>query len=109
MAENKISYRDVEEYERLFTLAPPFLLKRIAKRNTNLVSKFKSTIRSYMDNLTEDQKNKLDIILSSDVDELQAIMAEAYSRSHKKQYKILADPKYKGFIEKNLEDIRKMI
>ncbi len=105
----KITYDDVKEYEKLFTLAPSFVLERMAKRNTNLVLKFSDRIQSHLDNLTEDQKNKLNILLSSDVDELQSVMAEAYSRSRKKQYKILANPKYKRFIEDNLDDLRKMI
>jgi hypothetical protein len=62
-----------------------------------------------MDNLTLDQRNKLDIILSSDVDELQSIMDEAYLRSGKRQYQILANPNYKKFIVDNLDGLREMI
>jgi hypothetical protein len=62
-----------------------------------------------MDNLTLDQRNKLDIILSSDVDELQSIMDEAYRRSGKRQYQILANPNYKKFIVDNLDGLREMI
>ena len=62
MCEEKITYADVEEYQGLFTLAPSFLLETFAKRNTNLVLMFKSIIKSYMDSLTEIQKEKLDII-----------------------------------------------
>lgn len=109
MSENKITYSDVEEYEGLFTLAPSFLLETFARRKTNLVSKFKSIIQSYMNDLSDDQKNKLDIILSSEIDELQSIMSEAYHKTSKKQYQILANPKYKEFIEDNLNEIREMI
>ena len=62
-----------------------------------------------MDGLTPDQKNKLDIILSSRTEELQSIMNEAYMKRNLKQYKILADPKYRQFIEDNLDGIRQMI
>lgn len=109
MTDDKITYEDVREYETLFTLAPSFLLERFAKRNTNLVAKFKPIIRNYMDGLTPDQKNKLDIILSSRTEELQSIMNEAYMKRNLKQYKILADPKYRQFIEDNLDGIRQMI
>ena len=109
MENEKITYSDVEEYETLFTLAPSFLLEGFARRNTNLVSKFRSIIQSYMDNLTEIQKDKLNIILKSDIDELQSIMKEAYVRTGIKQYKILANPNYKGFIKDNLDEIRLML
>lgn len=107
--DDKITYEDVMEYESLFTLAPSFLLERFARKNTNLVLKFESIIQGYLDNLTSDQKRKLDIILNSDVDDLQNIMNESYSKTGKKQFRILANPKYKQFIVDNLESIRKMI
>ena len=109
MSEDKITYSDVKEYESLFTLAPSFLLETFAKKNTNLVSKFESIIESYMDNLTDDQRRKLDLVLSSEIEHLQAIMAEAYRLTNKKQYHILANPKYRQFIEDNLEGIRRLI
>ena len=78
MGEDEITYGDIKEYESLFTLAPAFLLERFAKRNSNLVLKFKSTIESHIDNLNDDQKNKLDIILKTDVEDLQNILYDAY-------------------------------
>lgn len=105
MSEEKITYADVEEYQTLFTMAPSFLLETFAKRNTNLAFKFKSIIKSYMDNLTDIQKSKLDIIISSDIDELQSIMNEAYLKTKIKQYEVLANPEYKSFIKDNLDEI----
>ena len=93
MGSDKITYIDVKEYESLFMLVPPFLLERFAKKNRNLVLKFKSTINNHLANLSIEQKNKLDIILNMDADELQSIMGEAYMKSNKKQYKILSNPK----------------
>ena len=75
---NKITYSDVEQYGHLFSLVPSFVINSMAKRNSNLVAKFDSTIKSYLDNLTHDEKIKLDLILSSDVDYLQSVMQEAY-------------------------------
>lgn len=109
MSEEKITYADVEEYQSLFTLAPSFLLETFAKRNTNLVLMFKSIIKSYMDSLTEIQKEKLYIILSTDIDELQSIMNEAYQRTNIKQYKVLANPDYRSFIMNNLDEIRSLL
>ena len=106
---NGISYDDVMEYNHLFTMAPSFILKMMANTNSNLVLKFKSTIQYYMDGLTDEQKSKLNVILSSDIDDLQQIMDESYRKTNKEQYKILANPNNKEFIEKNLSELRKMI
>ena len=106
---DKITYGDVREYENLFIMAPSFLLERFAKRNSNIVSKFKSQIQSHLNNLTDDQRNKLDIILATPTGELQAIMNEAYMKTNIKQYKILANPKSGKFIDNNLDEIRKLI
>ena len=107
--EDKITYEDVKEYHYLFTMAPSFVLEMMARKNSNLVLKFKSTIQSYMDNLDDVQKNKLDIILNSDVDELQSVMDEAYRKTGKRQYQILANPKYKDFIQSNISEIKELI
>ena len=104
-----ISYDDVMEYDHLFTMAPAFILKMMAGTNSNLVSKFRSTVQYYMDGLDDDQKSKLDIILGSDIDDLQAIMKESYAKTNKEQYKILTDPKNREFIDKNLGELRSMI
>lgn len=109
MGEEKITYRDVEEYEKLFSLVPPFLLERFAKKNKNLVLKFESNVRSFLEDLSANQRNKLDIILNTPVNELQCIMDEAYQKTNKKQYKILANPKYGKFIETNLEELCKIL
>ena len=109
MSDNQLTLADVEEYEKFFTMTPPFLLERFAKKNTNIVSKFESKVDKFLANLSENQKKKLDILLTSDIDDLQAIMAEAYEKTNKKQYKILANPKYKPFIETNLNEVRKKI
>lgn len=107
--DEKITYEDVREYEKLFTLAPSFLLERFAKRNTNLVLKFKSPIESHLNNLTDNQKRKLNIMLDTDVNDLQRLMNEAYTKTKIKQYRILANPKYRDFIEYNLSEIGKLI
>lgn len=107
--DDKITYEDVKEYESLFKMAPSFLLERFARKNTNFVLKFQSQIQSHLNNLNPDQKDKMDLILRTDVLTLQHIMHEAYLKSKIKQYKILANPKYRQFVESNLAELRKMI
>ena len=107
--DDKISYKDLEDYQHLFTLAPAFVLKRMASKNSNLVGKFKSTIESHLHGLNEEQRIKLNIILKSDVDELQGLLREAYDKTNIKQYGILSNPKYREFIERNLDELRKMV
>ena len=109
MSENKITLSDVQAYEKFFSLIPSFLLERYAKKNTNLVLKFKSRVESYLAKLSDGQKHKLDVLLNSEIEELQSVMNEAYEHTNKKQYKILANPKYKEFIEVNLNEVRKMV
>lgn len=106
---DKITYEDIEEYGHLFTLAPAFILETMARTNANLVSKFESAIKNHMDNLTPAQRDKLHIILDSDIDYLQEKMAEAFNKTRKKQYRVLANPAYRDFIEKNLNEIKKML
>ena len=106
---DKISYEDIKPYEKLFTATPAFLLERFAKRTTNFVLKFKSKVESFLDGLDDNQKKKLDIVLNSDTEELQAVMADAYEKTNIKQYKILANPKYKEFIQININEIENMI
>ena len=102
--EERISYDDLKEHEHLFTLAPSFVLKRMARKNSNLVDKFKSTIESHLNKLNDEQKRKLHVIVNSDVDDLQELLRQAHENTRIKQYEILANPKYKEFIELNLMD-----
>ena len=109
MSDDKITYSDVEEYEKFFSLIPSFLLERFAKKNTNLVLKFKSQVQSLIDGLNENEKAKLDIVLNIDTEELQGLMNEAYEHDGKKQYKILANPDYKEFVETNINELHELV
>lgn len=106
---DKITCDDVMKYEHLASRVPTFLLSRMAKRNSNLVGKFESQIKPRLATLSDERKRLLDIVLSSEVSDLQAVMGEAFERSGKKQFKILADPKNAGFIESNLDELRKLL
>ena len=59
MSEEKITYDDVKQYEKLFTLTPSFLLERWAKKNTNLVSKFESRVESFLNHMDDNKRKKL--------------------------------------------------
>lgn len=107
--DEKITCDDVLEYQDFFKLAPPFLLKRMAKKNSNLVKKFEPKVKSYLAHLDDNHRKKLNILLNSDIDEIQSILNESYKKTNKKQYKILADPNNKEFIQLNLEELRKMV
>ena len=106
---DKITYEDVLEYQHLFAMAPSFIMERMARKNSNLVKKFKSSVEAHLNSLNHEQREKLIIILNTEVHELQSVMAEAYRKTNNKQFRILANPKYKQFIELNLNELRKMI
>lgn len=105
----KITYEDLKEHEHLFLLAPAFILNGMAKRNSNLVIKFKSAIESHLNALNDEEKSKLHAILNSDVDELQKLLRQAYIQTKIRQYEILSNPKNREFIEMNLRELRKLI
>ncbi|WP_407431877.1 hypothetical protein [Methanobrevibacter sp.] len=107
--QEKITYEDIERYQHLFKFVPAFLLERMAKKNTNLVLKFHSRIAAHLEKLTNHEKNLLNLILNSDIDDLQMLMEDAYGRSNMKQYKILSDPKYREFVELNIDELRKLL
>lgn len=107
--ENEITYDDLKEHQHIFTMAPSFILRAMAKKNSNLVRKFQPTIESHLNKMNEEQKGKLEVILDSDVGDLQNLMKQAYIRTKLKQYQILADPKNREFIELNLNELRKLI
>lgn len=107
--EDKITYDDLKEHEHLFTLAPSFVLKSMARRNSNVVAKFKPAIESHLDKLSEEQRGKLEIILNSNVEDLQNLLRQAYIQTKMKQYEILSNPRNREFIELNLNELRKLI
>ncbi len=109
MSDDKITYEDIQRYEFLLSKVPPLLLGTMIKRKSNLVSKFESQITSKLGSLNEVQEKQLNIILNSEVSELQELLQDAYEKSGKKQYKQLADPKATEFIEKNLSELKKIV
>lgn len=109
MSDQKLTYADVKPYEKLFTMAPSFVLGVMIKKNTNLVEKFKPQVVKFMSNLNDKQKAQLELVFNSDVEDLQLVMKDAYKKTKKKQYKLLADPKNKNFIKKNINELKKIV
>ena len=109
MTEDKITYEDIQKYEFVLSKVPSLLLGTMIRRNSNLVSKFESQIISKLNNLNEVQEKQLNIILNSEVSEIQELLKVAYEKSGKKQYKQLSDPKATKFIEDNLSELKKIV
>jgi hypothetical protein len=52
---------------------------------------------------------KIEKVMNMPVPELQVILYNAYESTNKKQLKILADPNAVPFIEKNLNELEKVL
>ena len=109
MENRKLTYEDVKPYEGLVSKIPTLILKRMISKNSNLVTKFESVILANLDNLDSEQKEQLNLVLESDVDELQALSAESYEKSGIKAFKLMADPNCKDFIELNITELKKLM
>ena len=106
---DKLTCDDVLKYESHVSKVPAFILGRMAMKNSNLVAKFESQIKPRLENLSEHHKQLIDIVLASDVSDLQSVLDEAFQKTGTKQFKILADSKNARFIERNLEEVRKLL
>jgi hypothetical protein len=52
---------------------------------------------------------KIEKVLEMPVPELQEILNKAYEETHKKQFKILANPRAEPFIGGNLRELKKVL
>ena len=107
--EVKITEDDVIGVLGLFTKVPSILLKSMVSRNVNIVKSFESQIETYKSKLSDEELLKIEKVMEMSVPELQKILGKAYKSTHKKQLKILADPKAEPFIESNLEELRQLL
>ena len=107
--DEKITLEDILPYQGYVSKVPAFALKRMAKRKSNLVSKFESQIKSRLGNMSQHQRHRLDVAINSEVSDLQKVMDEAFEKTGKKQFKILADSKNEEFIRKNLDELEKIL
>lgn len=109
MTDDKITYEDVVGYGSLFTSVPSLILRGMIRSNKNLVRKFESRVVSQFSNLTDEQHHKLELILKSDIADLQEVMRVAYEKTGKKQYKLLSEPKAAKFIQTNLSELKRFL
>lgn len=107
--EVKITEEDVIGMMDLFTKVPPLMLKMVISRNSNVVKRFESRIEGYKSQMSDGDSAKIEKVLEMPVPELQSILGNAYEETHQKQLKLLADPKAEPFIEKNLQELRKIL
>ena len=105
--EEKVTIDDVMAFEHLFSSTPSF--ERMARKKTNVVKKFEDIVRKHLSLADEKEMRKLNMAINTDIDELQATMAEAYRLTNKKQFKILANPDNREFLELNRLELRKIV
>jgi hypothetical protein len=104
-----ITEEDVVGLMDNFTKVPSFILKRMISRNLNVVKSFESHIEAYKCQLTDMQLLKIEKVMNMPVPELQVILYNAYESTDKKQLQILADSNAAPFIEKNLNELEKVL
>ena len=98
---DKLTCDDVLRCEHLASKVPEFLLGRMAKRNSNLILKFESQIKPRIGNLDDNHKHLLNVVLNSDVSELQSVIMRLLKRQaqNSSRYWQIQNA---GFIEANL-------
>ncbi len=104
-----ITEDDVLSTLNMFTMVPSLLLARWVSQNKNLVKTFEGQILLYKDQLSPEDRQKVEKILKMPVNELQLILDKAYLRTHKKQLKILSSPQARPFITTNLGELKRLI
>lgn len=107
--DTKISQKDVMAIMDVFTRVPPLFLKMVISKNSNVVKSFQAQIEDYKDQLSVEEIAKIKIVLEMSVPELQDILNKVYLETHQQQLKILAEPKAEPFIDKNLQELKKLM
>jgi endonuclease III-like uncharacterized protein len=105
----QITEKDVIDMMHLVNKVPSLLLKQMVSRNSNVVKRFEGQINSYKNRLSDENIAKLEKVMEMPVSELQEILKRAYLETKKKQLKILADPTAQPFIEKNRQELKKVL
>lgn len=66
-------------------------------------------IEEYKNNLSDYEMLKIEKVINMPVEELQKILFSSYKRTNNKTLKILADVNSGPFIEKNLNELEKVL
>ena len=104
-----ITEEDVVGLMDNFTKVPSFILKKMVSRNLNVVKSFESQIEAHKYQLTDIELLKIEKVMNMPIPELQIILYNVYLSTNKKQLEILADSNAKPFIEKNLNELEKVL
>lgn len=107
--EIEITDEDVIQLMDQFTKVPPLLLKIVVSRNSNVVNSFQDQIEDYQNSLSPEEMAKIKKVLGMPIGDLQKILNRAYLKTNQEQLKILADPKAQPFIQKNLQELGKIL
>lgn len=107
--EIEITEEDVIKLMDQFTKVPPLLLKIVVSGNSNVVKSFQGQIEDYKNSLSPEETVKIKKVLEMPVEDLQEILNRAYTKTNQEQLKILADPKAKPFIRKNLHALDRIL
>lgn len=105
----EVTEEDVIGLMDQFTKVPPLLLKMVVSGNSNVVNSFQGQIEGYKDKLSPEEMGKIKKVLGMPVEDLQEILKRAYLETKQEQLKILADPKAKPFLEKNLHALDRIL
>jgi len=105
----KFSEEDVIDLLDIFTKVPSIILKGIVAGRSNIVKSFETQILEYKSQLSPEEIIKIKLVLETPVSELQKILYNSYKKTGKKQLKILSESKAEPFIEKNLDQLEKIL
>ena len=108
-SQEEITEKDIIDMMYLVNKVPSLLLKQMVSRNSNVVKRFEGQINSYKNRLSDENIAKIEKVMEMPVSELQEILRRAYLETKKKQLKILAEPKAQPFIEKNRQELKKVL
>lgn len=87
---------------------PPFVANKYVSLNINAVEEFEDKIEDYKNKLSEEDLFKIRKIIETPVEELQDVLNELYLETNMEQFKIMADPKAKPFIDLNVRELRRI-
>lgn len=107
--EVEITEQDVMDVLHVFDKVPSILLRGFVSKNANVVKSFKNQINSYKHELSSEEIAKIKKVIEMPVPQLQEILGKAYEKTHKKQLKILSEPKAEMFITKNLQELKRVL
>lgn len=85
---------------------PSLVLKMAVRRNLNVIKTFQDQIDDYENRLSTEEMDIIKKVIDMPIDDIMEILDRAYKKTNIKQLKILADPKAKPFIEKNLPELK---